>query len=204
MRIIVVDDHPLVRKGVISILAENSRVQEIMEASNINGAIELIRRHKPDVALIDLKLDKEDGLEVAVRGRSISPETRYVILTSFISQTDFLRAEKIGIEGYMLKQATVEDITYVVDIIFRGKKYYDPDIIAYYKKSTENSGMVNQLTDREKEVLIELSRGLSNEEIADCLYISENTVKKHISSILSKFNLKHRTQAALLVKNMGI
>lgn len=204
MRIIVVDDHPLVRKGVISILAENSRVQEILEASNVNGALELIRKYKPNVVLIDLKLDKEEGLEVAVHGRSISPETKYVILTSFISQTDFLKAEEIGIEGYMLKQATVEDITYVVDLIFRGKKYYDPDIISYYKKGSEDSGRVNLLTDREKEVLAELSKGLTNEEIAECLYISENTVKKHISSILSKFNLKHRTQAALLVKSMGI
>ena len=204
MRIIVVDDHPLVRKGIISILAENSRVQEIIEASNAEGALELISRCKPEVALIDLKLDKEDGLEVAVRGKSTSPETKYIILTSFISQADFLRAEKIGIDGYMLKQAAVEDIIYIIDLVFRGKKYYDPDIIAYYKKSSEDNGMVNLLTYREKEVLVELSKGLSNEEIAECLYISENTVKKHISSILSKFNLKHRTQAALLVKSMGI
>lgn len=202
MRIIVVDDHPLVRKGIISIMGGNGKIQEIVEASNVKEALEQIKIHKPDVALIDLKLDKEDGMEVAVYGRSISPETKYIILTSFISHTDFLRAEKIGIDGYMLKQATVEDIIYVVNLILRGKKYYDPDIIGYYRKSNENCEMVNQLTDREREVLIELSKGLSNEEIADCLYISENTVKKHISSILSKFSLKHRTQAALLVRDM--
>lgn len=204
MRVMIIDDHPLVRKGIKYILSENSGMWDVLEGTNVKESLELLKVYKPDVALIDLKLDKEDGLEIAVHGRSVSPETKFVILTSFMSQADFIRAERIGIDGYILKQAMVEDINYVVDLILRGKKYYDPDIVLDYKRNSEYRGIVNQLTDREKEVMLELSKGLSNEEIADCLYISENTVKKHISSILLKLNLKHRTQVALMVKNMGM
>jgi len=203
MRVAIVDDHPLARKGIILILAENKRIEGITECSNVKEALGIIERDKTDVVMVDLKLGEEDGLEVVSKGKSMSPVTRFIILTSFISQSDFLRAEKIGVDGYILKDAMAEDIIFVVDSVMRGKKYFDPCIIAYYKKSSESSSQVNQLTDREKEVLLELGKGISNVEIAGRLYISENTVKKHISSILSKLNLKHRTQVALFVKNMG-
>lgn len=204
MCIMIVDDHPLARKGIKYILSEGGNTWEVVEASNVKESMELIREHKPEIALIDLKLGMEDGLEIVTNGRRISPVTKYVVLTSYISQDDFIRAEKIGVDGYILKQALVEDINYVVDLVLRGKKYYDSDIVLDYKKRIEYKGAINQLSEREKEVMLELSKGLSNYEIAECLYISENTVKKHISSILVKLNLRHRTQVALMVKNIGM
>ena len=127
---------------------------------------------------------------------------KFIILTSYISQGDFLKAEKIEVDGYLLKEATAEDLLFVVDLVSRGKKYYDPEIIKYHKKNSENQNLINQLTNREKEVLYEMGKGLSNLEIAENLYISHNTVKKHISRILSKLNLKHRSQIALFVKDL--
>lgn len=200
MKLIITDDHPLVRKGLVTMLSNDSNINKIMEASNISEALRAIEIEKPDIALIDLKLGSEDGLEVVVKGKEISSGTKFIILTSYISREEFLRAEKIGIDGYLLKDAFTEDIIYAINIVLRGKKYYDSGIIKYKDYETKDN-LVSQLTDREKEVLKELGSGLSNEEISKKLYISENTVKKHVSSILLKLNLNHRTQAAVYFNN---
>lgn len=201
MQIVVADTHTLVRKGIVAILSENSKM-EIIEATSINESLNAIKNKKVDVVIVDLKLNNEDGLEVVIQGKNIDPQTKYIILTSCISRRDFLRAEKLEVDGYILKETTPKDMLFIIDLIARGKKYYDSDIIKYYKKSIDKNNQINQLTDREKDVLSELSKGLSNQEIAEKLYVSLNTVKKHISSILFKLNLKHRTQAAVFVQNM--
>lgn len=200
MNLIIIDDHPLVRKGLVAMLENYSNINKMMESSNIGEALRIIEIEKPDLALVDLKLGSEDGLEVVVRGKKISIDTKFVILTSYISREEFLRAEKIGLDGYLLKDAYTEDIIYAINLVYRGKKYYDPGIIKY-KDYDADDNLVSQLTDREKEVLRELGSGLSNEEIGKKLFISENTVKKHVSSILFKLNLSHRTQAAVFFNN---
>lgn len=196
MKLVIIDDHPLARKGLVTMLAGDSNINKVLEASNISEALRIIEIEKPDIALVDLKLGSEDGLEVVVRGKKINSETKFVILTSYISREEFLRAEKIGLNGYLLKDAFTEDIIYAINLVCRGKKYYDPGIIKY-KDYEIKDNVISQLTDREKEVLKEIGSGLSNEEIGKKLYISENTVKKHVSSILFKLNLNHRTQAAV-------
>jgi DNA-binding NarL/FixJ family response regulator len=203
MRVAIVDDHPLARMGISSILSENQNINHIFEASNINEALKIIETEKPNIAMVDLKLGKEDGLELVSSGKKLNPSTKFIILTSFMNQTDFLRAEKLGADGYILKEAMIEDIKYVVDLVLRGKKYYDPGIIMYCKKNSLGND-VDQLSSREKEVILELGKGLSNDQIAGNLFISVNTVKKHISSILSKLNLEHRTQVALYLKNIDL
>jgi DNA-binding NarL/FixJ family response regulator len=202
MTVVIVDDHPLAIKGITAILSRSSNIKKTIEASNIEEALNIIGNEKTDVAIIDLKLKNEDGLEIVTGGKKINPNMKFIILTSYISQGDFLKAEKIEVDGYLLKEATAEDLLFVVDLVSRGKKYYDPEIIKYYKKNSENQNLINQLTNREKEVLYEMGKGLSNLEIAENLYISHNTVKKHISRILSKLNLKHRSQIALFVKDL--
>lgn len=202
MTVVIVDDHPLAIKGISAILSSSNKIEEIIEASNNKDALNIIDNREIDVAIIDLKLKNEDGLEIVARGKKMNPNMKFIVLTSYISRGDFLKAEKIGVDGYLLKEATGEDLLFVIDLVSRGKKYYDPEIIKYYKMNNENKNLINELTNREKEVLYEAGMGLSNLEIAENLYISHNTVKKHISSILSKLNLKHRSQVVLFVKNM--
>ena len=142
------------------------------------------------------------NLTVTEKAKKLSPGAKFIILTSCLLQEDFLKAEKIGVDGYILKEAFAEDILYAIRLIQRGKKHYDPAIIGQKSKMNEESWLLNALTERENEVLREIGRGMTNEAIARKLFISEHTVKKHVSSILSKLGLNHRTEAALYVNNV--
>lgn len=199
MNLLVVDDHPLVRKGISSTLSMEDCIDSISEASNVEDAIIIIHKDKPDIAIIDLNLGSKSGLNIIERTRN-SVDTKFIILTSSIRKDDFLKAEELKIDGYILKEAFVEDIIYAIKIVARGKKFIDPDILEY-KNNYYQEDVFHELTEREKDVLKELGKGLSNSMIAENLYISEHTVKKHVSSILLKLELTHRTQAALLANN---
>ncbi len=201
MKILIVDDHPLVRKGIISILSFDENIKEILEASNIEDAMELIKSQDPMLAIIDLNLGKKDGLEIVSKAKQIDVKTKFVILTSSVKKEDYMRAKEINVDGYILKEAFAEDILYAIHVVIRGKKFIDPEILQYEVKRNLQDEFLSELTTREQDVLIELGQGLSNYEIAKKLFISENTVKKHVSNILSKLELDHRTQAALLISN---
>lgn len=199
MNILIVDDHPLVRKGVSTTLSFEENVMKIDEASNVEEALWLIKEKKPYIAIIDLKLGKEDGLSIVDRARKEGSNTKFIILTSSMKKEDFQRAQKNNVDGYILKEAFAEDILYAFRVVARGKKFIDAEIIQY--QSSDEEEQLKTLTPREKDVLDEIGKGLSNLEIAEKLYISEHTVKKHVSNILSKLDVHHRIQAALLVNN---
>lgn len=199
MKVLVVDDHPLVRKGILSILSSEEGITDIIEASNVKEALDKLSSHNPDIVIVDLRLGKEDGLAVVIKGKNSGCTAKFIILTSSSSKEDFLRAQEAGIDGYILKEAFSEDIIYAFHVVARGKKFFDPDMLQYQIEKTDDN--LYELTPREKDVLIELGKGLSNSQIAKRLYISEHTVKKHISSILSKLGLNHRTEAALFAKD---
>lgn len=200
MKLLIIDDHPLVRRGIVSLLLNENIMYEVKEAGNRKEAINILTNDKPDIAIVDLKLGLENGIEIVAEGKKLSQNTKYIVLTSFISYEDFLKAEQVGMEGYILKEALAEDILYAINLVSRGKKYYDSGIIEYMN-SNNNKGIIGQLTEREREVLKELGHGLSNDEIAKQLFISTNTVKKHVSSIMTKLNLCHRTQVVMLLNN---
>ncbi len=202
MNVLIVDDHPLVRKGLVSTLSFEDNIEKIQEASNVQDAMNILMQEKYDSALIDLNLGNEDGLEIVKRAKEKNLNTKFIILTSSIKKEDFLRAKKIGVDGYLLKDAFAEDIIYALNVIKRGRKFFDSEILNF-KDTDEEDNNMNQLTPREKDVLRELASGLSNLEIGEQLYISENTVKKHVSNILSKLNLSHRTQIVLLAKHIA-
>lgn len=201
MKILIVDDHPLVRKGIVSILSFEENFDDILEASNLEEAMDLILTEKPTLAIVDLNLGKRDGLEIVSNSRNKGVETKFVILTSSVRKDDFVRAMDVGVNGYILKEAFAEDILYAIRVVLRGKQFIDPEVIGYQTSNSREMNALEDLTPRESDVLMELGKGLSNYEIAKELYISENTVKKHVSNILSKLELNHRTQAALLVSN---
>lgn len=200
MKMLIVDDHFLVRRGLTSLLEEDKNIECIKEACNIDEAINIIKKDEPNITLIDLKLGKEDGLELVLKAKKINASSKFIIITSFISQENFLRAEQIGLDGYIIKDAFSEDIFYAISVVSRGKKYYDPSIMNYKNPSKKDS-LIDSLTEREKDVLRELGKGYSNDDIARELYISENTVKKHVSSILAKLNINQRAQAVYFVNN---
>lgn len=201
MKILIVDDHPLVRKGIVSALSFEEDIEEILEASNKEEAMKLIQVENPVLSIVDLNLGGEDGLDIVLHSRKVGLETKFIILTSSIKREDFLRAKEIGVDGYILKEAFAEDMIYALHVVLRGKQFIDPEVIKYEVASTSENTYLDELTPREQDVLIEIGKGLSNCEISKKLFISENTVKKHVSNILSKLALEHRTQAALLVNN---
>lgn len=198
MKVLIVDDHPMVRKGLVSTLSAEEKIEEIKESSNVEESVRILSSYDPDIAILDLRLGKEDGLDIVTRSREKGTKTKFLILTSSSRKEDFIRAQKIGVDGFILKEAFPEDIIYAIHVVARGKKFYDPEITQSVRAEDDE---LRELTIREKDVLLELGKGLNNIQIANRLYISENTVKKHISSIFTKLGINHRVEAALYVNN---
>ena len=198
MKILIVDDHPLVRKGLVAALAFEDSVDKVLEASTVNQAMDTLMTNKPDLVIIDLYLGAEDGLDIVNISKKKGLKTKFVVLTSSLKKGDYTRSEEAGVDGYILKDAFAEDILYGIRVVLRDKRFIDSEILTCLSENNTKGDLICDLTPREGEVLEQLGHGLSNSEIAETLYISEYTVKKHVSSILSKLNLEHRTQAALL------
>ncbi|WP_409344249.1 response regulator [Paenibacillus sp. MBLB4367] len=204
MKVMIVDDHPLVRKGLSSVLSLEPNVSLCGESETISEALEMVRSTEPDLALIDLRLGRENGLDLVEQIRS-RYSCKCVILTSSTNEHDFRRAQEIGADGYVLKEALPEELLYAVRLIARGRKYYDPGLMELMMRTDipEDDGLIT-LTPKEREVLSALGEGLSNKDIARKLVITEFTVKKHVSQILSKLELTDRTQAALFSLAKGL
>ncbi len=201
MKVLVVDDHPLVRKGIISTLSCEKEIECIEEASNVDEAIKMISISRPEITIIDLYLGKEDGFEVVERARKNHFQSKFVVLTSSSRKEDFERAQDMDVDGYILKEAFAEDIIYALKVIAKGRKFYDSLMIKPQFCMGEATPF-DELTERELDVLKGIGKGLSNQQIAKELFISEHTVKKHVSSILNKLGMKHRTEAAIKANQM--
>ncbi len=206
IRIVVVDDHPLVRKGIEMVASLEKDIQVVGFASNGEEALQQIASLKPDVALVDLRLPGEHGLDIIKKSRKVYKDCKYVILTSYANEVEIQEAMKEDVDGYILKEALPEELIAVLRLVVKGRKYYDPVVVQYAVGQNSSGGEVaiNKLTPRETEVLGALARGCNNKTIAEQLVISEHTVKKHIGQILEKLNLKDRTQAALYAVSRGM
>ena len=199
-RILVVDDHPLVRRGIIDILSVDQK-HEINEASNIAAAMTVLKREQIDIIIIDLNLGNENGFKLVDTVKNSYPEIKRVILTSSVNIFDYKKAMELNVDAYIIKDAFIEDIVYALQVVSRGGKYYSPQII----QQSMNGFMPKELmglTDREKEILVHLSKGMTNAQISNALFISEGTTKKHISNILSKLNLNNRVEAVLYTRKI--
>jgi len=207
MKVVIVDDHPLVRKGLTSILSLDGTMEVLGEATNSREALELFNTTKPDLVLVDLRLGNESGLDLITNAKRLGLSCKFVVLTSSSEENDFKRAKEIGVEGYILKEALPEELLHALNIIRKGRKYYDTAVLDMLMNSSnliDGDGHIEQLTPKEKEILIELGKGHSNREISKILYITEYTVKKHVSQVFAKLGLADRTQAALYANAKGL
>lgn len=203
MKIVIVDDHPLVRRGLAAVISMQSNLQFAGEATNGQEALLVIEETRPDLVLIDLKLADESGLDIIKAARVRGIASKFILLTSSASREDFLKAEEVLVDGYVLKEALPEELLFAIQLVHKGRKYYDPGLMED-KMRMSGSSPTDELTPKEKEVLIELGQGACNREIASRLFISEFTVKKHVSQILAKLQVADRTQAALYANAVGL
>jgi NarL family two-component system response regulator LiaR len=208
IRILVVDDHPVVRQGLRVLLATEKDLEVVGEAADGREAIGEVARTSPDVVLMDLVMPEMDGVEATRRIVAGHPRTNVLVLTSFGGDDKLFPAVEAGALGFLMKDASPEDLIRAIRQAARGQSSLNPTIARrLLRELSQEGGEVppsQALTRRETEVLREIARGLSNEEIAEKLYISPATVRTHVSSILSKLNLTRRTQAALYALKHGI
>jgi two-component system NarL family response regulator len=200
IRLLVVDDHPVVRQGLVALLSTVDGMEIVAQASDGQEAIDQYSLHQPDVTLMDLRLKEMGGVEAIRRIRAQWPAARIIVLTTFDGDEDIYRAMQAGAKAYLLKGMSVEELIDTIHAAHQGRSRIPAEIAE--KLAERMSGP--QLTNRELGVLELIVRGRSNKEIASELIISEATVKTHINSLLTKLNVTDRTQAATAAIQRGI
>lgn len=203
MKIVIVDDHPVVRQGVQQTLNMESDMEVVGTAGSCPEGVDVILSRKPDLAIVDIKMPGGGGLELVRQVRRKESGCKFIILTSYASQRDVSEAVSENVEGYVLKEALPEELLNAIRLVSKGRRYYDPEIMENIMNKEEKN-LLRELTGREMEILQALAEGLNNRSIAEKLYISENTVKKHICNLLEKTEFHDRTQAALYAFSRGL
>jgi DNA-binding NarL/FixJ family response regulator len=200
IRVLCVDDHPLVRKGIASILANEPDITLVGEADNGQHAVELFRELQPDVVLMDLRMPALDGVGTTRAILAEFPDARVLALTSYDGDQDIYRALEAGVRGYLLKETAHADVVHAIRTVHAGKRLMPPDVAV---RLSEYFPQV-ALTMRETEVLELVSQGLGNKEIADRLGTASGTVKMHVQNILDKLGAADRTHAVTMAIRRGI
>ena len=200
IRILVVDDHHVVRQGLVALLNIMPEMEVVGEASDGLQAIELYRTLRPDVTLMDLQLPNLGGVDAILKIRADDPTARFVVLTTFDGDEDIFRSLQAGAKAYLLKGMTVEELTSTIQAVHTGRTLISPAIA---EKLAERMS-AQPLTSRELNVLERIVAGRANKEIASDLQISEATVKSHINSLLGKLGVGDRTHAATIALQRGI
>ena len=208
IRVLIADDHAIVREGLRALIDTEPGLELVGEASDGVEAIQLARSLKPDVLLLDMLMPRKDGLEVIADIKQHELETRILVLTSFAEDDKVFPAIKAGALGYLLKDTTPHNLLQAIRDVYHGESSLHPTIarklIGELHRPSSPPPAGEELTEREVEVLSLVAQGLSNQEIADQLVVSERTVRKHVSNVLGKLHLANRTQAALYAIQTGI
>ncbi|MGE5603503.1 MAG: response regulator [Nitrososphaerales archaeon] len=208
IRVLIVDDHEIVRKGIRAVLTETPGFEVVGEAGNGQDALVRAQETHPDVVLMDLLMPVMDGAEATRRISSSQPQTRILVLTSFAADNNVFPAIKAGALGYLLKDSSPAELVRAIRQVHRGEPSLDPVIarklMQEIAQPVERKPAPEALTTREVEVLGLIAQGLSNQEIADRIMVSEPTVRTHVSRILAKLHLASRTQAALYAVREGL
>lgn len=208
IRVLIADDHALVRMGIRALIGTEPDMQLVAEASSGAEAIRLALAYQPDVILLDLVMPQTDGIEAIRRIREHQPGARILVLTSFATDDKLFPAIKAGALGYLLKDSRPEDLIRAIRQVHQGESSLHPAIarrvLEELARPSHQQPTTDPLTARELEVLRLVARGLSNDDIARELVISEPTVRTHVSNVLSKLQLASRTQAALYALREGL
>ncbi len=204
IRILLADDHAVVRQGLKMFLSLDPELEVVGEAANGAEALEQVARLQPDVVLMDLKMPVMDGLTAIGRIRAAHPETEVIAVTSVLEDTSIIEAVRAGAIGYLLKDTEADELCRAIKAAAAGQVQLSPQAAERLVREVRAPDSPEQLSPRELEVLRLIARGMSNREIAQTLIISEKTVKTHASSILSKLGLASRTQAALHAMRLGL
>lgn len=194
------DDHPVVRQGIAGMIAIESDMTLVGEASNGREAIQQFRAHQPDITLMDIQMPELNGLDALIAIRNEFPEAKIIMLTTYAGDVQILRALKAGAQGYMLKSTLHRDLLGTIRAVYAGKKALSPE--ASYEIAEH--GTDDALTPREIDVLRLIAAGNSNKRVADKLSIGEASVKSHVENILSKLGANDRTHAVTIALKRGI
>jgi len=197
IRLAVVDDHVIVRNGLQQLLATTDDIELVGMAANGLEALTLVAELKPDVVLMDLSMPEMDGVEATKRIVAEHPGVRVLVLTSFSDQSRIMDALRAGAEGYLLKHSEPDDIAAAIRAVHEGGSPLDPKAARVLLDSRRTTADSDNLTDREREVLLLVRDGLANKQIARKLGISERTVKAHLTNVFQRLGVTDRTQAAL-------
>lgn len=209
IRILVVEDQHIVREGMVAILSLQADMEIVGQAENGIEAVQVARKTKPDVVLLDMVMPKQDGLTTIPKLKEISPNIRILILSSFAQSSQVYQAIKTGALGYLLKDTPRVQLLQAIREVAGGQASLQPSIamkvISDFERPNVNGDLPNEhLTQREMETLRLIARGLSNQEIATTMVVNERTIAKYVSSILNKLHLSNRTQAALYALREGL
>jgi len=200
IRVLIADDHAVVREGLAAMIARRTDMQVVAEATDGAQAVELARAQQPDVILMDLRMPQLNGVEAITQIRAERPEARVIMLTTYDGDEDIYRALRAGAMAYLLKDTPRDDLLDTIRAVHAGQKRIPPEVAAKLAERVT----APELTERELEVLTLIVAGRSNKEIGVALTISEGTVKVHVASILGKLGVSDRTQAATTALQRGI
>lgn len=200
IRILIVDDHPVVQAGLTSMLATHEEVEVIGSASNGDEALAMIQRDMPDILLLDLRMPGMNGIDTLHALKNLNATVRVIILTSFETDENIYRAVQAGAQGYLLKDTSQQQMLEAIATVHAGKRYIPNRIAARLAERMLRSN----LTARESEILEMLAKGLTNKQIGTALTISENTVRNHVNSIMEKLEVSDRTEAVTVAIQQGI
>ncbi len=205
LRLLIVDDHEVVRQGLVALLDRRDGFQVVAEAATVAEAIERARRFEPDIVVMDVRLPDGSGIEACREIRAELPATRVVMLTSYPDEEAVLSAIVAGAAGYLLKQVRARDLVAALETVGRGESLLDPAVtekVLERVRRIATGGHTDELallTSQEQKILMLVAEGKTNKEIATDVFLSDKTVKNYVSSILSKLNLERRAQAAAFV-----
>ena len=202
IKIIIADDHPVVRDGLIAVLETQDDFEIVGEAANGNEVLKMLSDNEADILFLDLAMPEKDGVETIQELQKINSKVKVIVFTVFDSDERIINAVKAGAKGYLLKGASRKEIFKAIRVVHSGGSLLQPSVATKLMQHISNEN--DPLTSRELEVLKLLAKGLKNSEIANRLFISERTVKFHVSAILNKLDVQNRTEAVRLAVKRGI
>lgn len=200
IRVLIADSNAIFRQGLKAVLEGEADIQVVAQASNARETVAAYQQHRPDIAILDLRMPEMECLNAIKAIRTENPKARILILTSYDGVEDIVRALRAGAAGYLLKEASPQDLIETVRAVHAGKKRLDPDLASKIAEHT----LTDDLSESEQRVLEQMAEGKSNSQIAEALILSESTIKFHVNNILLKLDSANRTEAVLTGLKRGL